>query len=66
VLAHGAGNDMDSPFVSYLHEAVAERGFLTLKFNFPYKELGRRAPDPAWRLEATYRAVIARLRGDLA
>ena len=64
ILAHGAGNDMDNPFLSFVHEALARRGLLTVKFNFPYKELGRKAPDPTPRLEATWRAVVNTLRQD--
>lgn len=63
-LAHGAGSDMDSPFISHLHEALAERGILTVKFNFPYKERGAKAPDRAPVLEDTWRAVIESVRGD--
>ncbi|MGA7800828.1 MAG: alpha/beta family hydrolase [Gammaproteobacteria bacterium] len=64
VLAHGAGNDMDSPFISHVHEALAGRGVLTVKFNFPYKQRGARAPDRAPVLEDTWRAVIESVRGD--
>lgn len=64
ILAHGAGNDMDHPFLSYVHHQLAVRGFLSLKFNFPYKEEGRRAPDRAPVLEATWQAVIESLRQD--
>lgn len=62
ILAHGAGNDMHNPFLSYVHERVATAGIPSLKFNFPYKEAGRKAPDPKSRLEATWRAVIAWVR----
>ena len=64
VLAHGAGNDMHNPFLSAIHLGLAERGFLSLKFNFPYTEQGRKAPDRMPRLEATWRAVLAALRAD--
>jgi len=64
VLAHGAGNDMRSPFLSYLHTTLAERGVLTVKFNFPYTECGARAPDRPPVLEATWRAVAAAVRDD--
>jgi len=55
---------MHNPFLSFVHEALARRGLLTVKFNFPYKELGRRAPDPMLRLSATWRAVVNALRQD--
>lgn len=63
-LAHGAGNDMHNPFLSFVCSEVAGAGIATLKFNFPYKEKGRKAPDPAQKLEATWRAVLERIRSD--
>ncbi len=64
VLAHGAGNDMHSRFLNTIHLGLAERGLLSVKFNFPYAEEGRRAPDRMPRLEATWRAVLAAVLGD--
>jgi predicted alpha/beta-hydrolase family hydrolase len=64
MLAHGAGNDMRNPFLSFVCKGVAGAGIATLKFNFPYKEKGRKAPDPAQKLEATWRAVLDRVRRD--
>ncbi len=58
VIAHGAGNGMNSDFISFLHQSFAEQGFLTVKFNFPYMERGGKAPDRAPVLEATWQAVI--------
>jgi predicted alpha/beta-hydrolase family hydrolase len=57
-LAPGAGSDMTNPLLSGMHEGLAERGFLSVKFNFPYRERGARVPDPAPVLELCYRAVI--------
>jgi predicted alpha/beta-hydrolase family hydrolase len=64
ILAHGAGNDMQSPFLSAVHEGLAARGYVTVKFNFPYTERGRRAPDRAPVLEACYRSVLDAVRAD--
>ncbi len=64
ILAHGAGNDMHSAFISTVHEQLARRGVLTVKFNFPYKERGGKAPDRAPVLEAAWRAVAAAVRAD--
>lgn len=64
VLAHGAGNDMHNPFLSYVHEQMAQKGLLTVKFNFPYKERGRKAPDRPPLLEAAWSAVIKAVRED--
>jgi Predicted hydrolase of the alpha/beta-hydrolase fold len=47
VLAHGAGAGMDHPFMVGFARAMNDEGFATLRFNFPYIENGRRAPDPA-------------------
>lgn len=58
IIAHGAGNDMHSDFISTLHEGIAEHNILTVKFNFPYKEQGRKAPDRPAVLEAAWLAVI--------
>ena len=58
IIAHGAGNDMHSDFISFLHERIAEHNILTVKFNFPYKEQGKKAPDRRQVLEATWQAVI--------
>jgi predicted alpha/beta-hydrolase family hydrolase len=64
ILAHGAGNDMTTPFLSAVHEGLAANGFVSVKFNFPYKERGRRPPDPAPMLERCYARVIEAVRGD--
>jgi predicted alpha/beta-hydrolase family hydrolase len=64
VVAHGAGNDMEAALVVAVAEGLARRGHLTLRFNFPYKEAGRKPPDRMPVLERAYRAAIARLRGE--
>lgn len=58
MLAHGAGQDMHSPFMSYFHAQLAMRGFLSVKFNFEYTEQKRRVPDPQPKLRALYRRMI--------
>src|SRR2546425_5920457 len=42
VIAHGAGGPMYSPFISHFHTELAKKGFLTVKFNFPYMEGGKK------------------------
>lgn len=64
ILAHGAGNDMDNPLLTAVHTELAQRGLLTVRFNFPYKERGQKLPDRAPVLEATWRAVIAAVGDD--
>ena len=51
ILAHGAGGDMTNPFVSTIHTGLAREGYIAVKFNFPYAEARRRAPDPRPVLE---------------
>ena len=53
---------MDHEFMVDFQSRLTEAGHLTIRFNFPYKELGRRAPDRRPRLEATFRAVLKGLR----
>jgi predicted alpha/beta-hydrolase family hydrolase len=64
ILAHGAGTDMRNPLLSFVHEALAQRGVVTVKFNFPYMEAGRKAPDPPQRLAHAWRTVLQRVRAD--
>ena len=58
IIAHGAGKDMNSPFVSALHEGLANHNILTVKFKFPYLEQGRKAPDRPAMLLSTWRAIV--------
>jgi predicted alpha/beta-hydrolase family hydrolase len=43
-------------------DALEGEGVATLRFNFPYTEVGRRAPDPAPVLETYVRHVCAEAR----
>jgi len=62
VLAHGAGADQLHPFMVGAAEGLARRGVETTTFNFAYTEAGRRAPDPAPKLEACFRDVVRSVR----
>ena len=66
ILAHGAGSDMTSPFMSTIHSGLAREGYIAVKFNFPYTEARRRAPDPRPVLERCYRAVVDAIAADRA
>lgn len=61
-LAHGAGNDMDHPLLTHLAAGLAGAGHAALRFNFPYREQGRKSPDGQKVLEATWLAAAAALR----
>jgi len=58
-LAHGAGAGMRHPFMEAVAERLAERGVATLRYQFPYLELGARRPDPPAVATATVRAAAA-------
>src|SRR6266852_6192196 len=64
ILGHGAGGDMTNPFLSTVQAALAREGFVAVKFNFPYTEARRRAPDPRPVLERCYRAVVDAVLSD--
>jgi len=53
---------MYSPFITYFHKGLAEKGYLTVKFNFPYMEARRKIPDKREILEASYRQVIEEVK----
>jgi predicted alpha/beta-hydrolase family hydrolase len=59
VLAHGAGTGMRHPFLAGIATGLAERGFATLRYQFPYMERGGKRPDPPQLAQATVRAAVA-------
>ncbi len=65
VLAHGAGAGMRHPFMENMAWDLAERSIATLRYQFPYMEIGRRSPNPASVLEATVRAAVDTARAEL-
>lgn len=58
VLAHGSGNDMNSPFLTIISEGVQNRGVQVVRFNFPYKVARRQVPDRSEILEDSWKLVI--------
>lgn len=58
VLAHGAGAGMEHPFMSGFTHALNDDGVATLRFNFPYREAGRKFPDRPPAAIATWRAAM--------
>ena len=63
ILAHGAGQGMNSPFMTYFHTELFNRGFLSVKFDFEYMEAQRRVPDPQPKLQARYRSIVSEVIG---
>ncbi len=64
VYAPGAGAGIDDPFGVYACDELAKRGVTAVRFQFPFREAGRSAPDRPPVLEATWRAVIDAVRPD--
>jgi predicted alpha/beta-hydrolase family hydrolase len=62
VFAHGAGAGMAHPFMTSIANGLAERGFATLRFQFPYMEKGSKRPDPPQIAHATVRTAVAEAR----
>lgn len=61
LLAHGAGTDLDAAPLRVVAEALADAKIPSLRFNYPYRDRGGKAPDrPPVLMEAT-RAAIAEL-----
>lgn len=58
ILAHGAGQGIQSPFMQFFHEALQQRGFLSVQFNFEYMDKGRKIPDPQPKMQALYRQIV--------
>ena len=58
LLAHGAGSDLNAPALVAVSDALTAVGIPSLRFNYPYRDLGRSAPDrPNVLLEATRNAA---------
>ena len=63
VLAHGAGAPMDTPFMTFFAEGLAENGFRVGRFEFPYMAARRggkrKPPDREPVLLDTWRDAIS-------
>ena len=64
VLGHDVTSNLEHEFLVALHYSLAERGYLSLRFNFPFAEHGKKRPDPAPLLEKTFRSALASLMQD--
>jgi predicted alpha/beta-hydrolase family hydrolase len=68
VFGHGAGAGMRHSFMDACADRLFVRGVATLRYNFPYMQAGKKAPNRAPVLVATVRAAVtegARLAADL-
>lgn len=59
VVAHGAGAGMEHPFLTGFSRALNDVRIATLRFNFPYREAGRKFPDRPPAAIAAWRAAMA-------
>lgn len=59
VLSPGAGAGMNHAYMVALSEGLAVRGIASLRYQFPYTELGSRRPDPPALCHQTVRAAVA-------
>ena len=59
VFAHGTSSNYQDPMIAPLANALTERGYLTLRFNFPFAQAGKRSgSDSPAILERAYRAAL--------
>jgi predicted alpha/beta-hydrolase family hydrolase len=65
VIAHGATGSFADPLIEKLCTGLTQRSYLTLRFNFPFAEAGKRATaDSPAVLERGYRAALNTLGRD--
>jgi len=58
IVAHGAGAGMDHPFMTSLAEKLQSKGLNAVRFNFPYKEQGRKAPGSPKQAQFAWERII--------
>ena len=59
VFGHGAGAGMNHRFMEAMATALAQEKIATLRYQFPYTQMGRGRPDPRPILLSTVRAAAA-------
>ena len=70
ILAHGAGQGLDSPFMMHFGESLAQRGVSVVQFEFDYMRAARatgkrKPPDREPNLRACWHDVVTRVRKDM-
>ena len=61
IIAHGAENDMKNSLIVAVTDSLAAAGYTTLRFNFPYKEKGKKSPDTEPTLIRTWQGAVTHL-----
>jgi len=62
IVAHGAANDLAHPLLASFAHGLAAAGYLVLRFNFLYRERGRRSVDRQEMLVHTWQSVYGFVR----
>ena len=62
VVGHGAGGGIDAVDIVAVAQALADEGWTVARVEQPYRVKGRRAPEPAPKLDAAWTTVVAALR----
>ena len=65
VCAHGAGGSMVDGGMQKTAKALVSRGVNLVRFNFLYREKKSGRPDPMPKLQATFAAVVDKVRREL-
>ena len=65
IVAHGAGNDMHNDMIVAFTDGLADAGYATLRFNFLYKEKGKKSPDGQATLVHTWQHVYAWFKSNI-
>jgi len=61
LLAHGAGSDMHGAITTAVADALAAAEIPSLRFNYPYRSAGKKAPDRPPVLTAATREAVREL-----
>jgi predicted alpha/beta-hydrolase family hydrolase len=65
LLGHGAGGGVGARDLVKAADVARGEGFTVALIEQPYRVAGRKSPAPAAQLDAAWRAVVERLRGEL-
>lgn len=57
VIAHGAGGDLNRPLITATADGLCAAGYVTVRFNFLYREKGQNKPDSGSLRRSTMSAV---------
>ncbi|MEM6642501.1 MAG: alpha/beta fold hydrolase [Bacteroidota bacterium] len=58
LIAHGAGTDLNHPFLKQLAEKIYDHGISVIRFNFPFMEKGKRPPTTPQDALTTWHKMI--------